>query len=219
MNMEHAKQDSRKSFGKTFIQMLVGGGMGFGSILLFNKFVGVKWLAENVTPAGMIAFAVAGIFIMIAAIVLIMSFSKKMLTYNRISADMDDEEFAETRPINRWSGMGMLIYAAAFIMLALGNSSTEAPQTVYFWAVVVCMVAQLGIGWYLWMRFDELWRDVTKEASAISFTIIEIVLFVWAAASIFGFGISFDPLAVVVTTTSIYTLITVLLTARKGMTA
>lgn len=219
MNMEQSKQEPGKSFGKTFIQLVTGAGIGYAWIYAFDKLIGIKWVVENNSGPGLFAFVLATILSLTALIVFVMSFSKTALTYNRASADMDDEEFAETKPVNRWSAIGMLIYAAAFVLLALGASSTAAPQTGYFWAVVACMVAQLGIGRYLWRRYDELWREVTKEACAISFTIIEVVLVTWAAASLFGLGVTFDPLAVIVTTTSIYTLVTIGLTMRRGLTA
>ncbi len=207
----------KKTPGKTAVQMLVGAAFGYGAVFAFDKIVGVKWLVDNSTGSGVFAFVLAMIFALIAIIVFAMSFSKKLFTYNREYADMDGEEYTAQQPILRWSALGMIVYAGAFVLLALANPASGVPQTAYFGGVVAAMVVQLAIGAYLWKIYDELWREVTKEACAVSFTIIEVVLFIWAAASIFGLGVTFDPLAVLVTTTAIYTLVSVWLTVRKGM--
>lgn len=207
-----------KSFGKTFIQMLGGGALGFGWIYAFDKLIGMNWLLENNSGAGLFAFLLATIFSLVAIIVFAMSFSRKLFIYNRSYEDMEAEEYAGQRPILRWSALGLFAYAIAFFLLARGNAGNEAPQIAYFWSVVAAMAAQLVIGVLLWKRYDELWREVTKEAAAISFTIGEVALFIWAAAAIFGLGVTFDPLAVVVFTTSTYSIVTVALSIRNGMT-
>lgn len=216
MDMEQ-KTEPTGAVGTVIVQMVIGALIGFGGLMLFDKTVGMRWLAENMTPTGVFALLLAGVFIIIGTIVLILSFSKTLFTYNQMNADMGDEEFAETRPINRWSAIGLFFYAGALILLALGNSTTDAPQYQYFWGVVGCMAAQLGVNGFLWLRYDELWKQVTKEASAISFVIIEVALFIWAGAAVFGLGVSFDPLAVVVASTGLFLFVSMGLTIRKGM--
>lgn len=220
MAKEQAMTDNSghsNSFGKTFIQVLVGAAFGYGWIFAFDKLIGIKWILENSTGPGLFAFLLATIFSLVAMIVFAMSFSRKLFTFNREYEDMGAEEYAEQRPILRWSALGLLAYAGAFFLLARGNPEGAAPQITYFWCVTAAMMAQLVIGVFLWKRYDELWREVTKEAAAISFTIGEVALFIWAAASIFGLGVTFDPLAVIVFTTATYSVITVYLTVRKGM--
>lgn len=216
--MEMDSKDKGKSFGKTFVQMLVGAALGYGWIMALDWMFGIKTLVTASTGAGLVAFALAMIFSLIGMIVIVMSCSRKMYTYNRIYEDMGAEEYAEQRPILRWSGICLILYAATFVLLALGDAAGGIQQPGYFWGVVVAMVAQTAINLYLWKGYDELWRQTVKDTSAISFNIVSVILFIWAAATIFGMGVAFDPLMVVVAMMLICCLVSVWLTVKKGMT-
>lgn len=217
MDTKQAVDRGGKSTGKTVVQLVVGGLLGYGFILLFDKIIGLKWLIANNSGAGVVAIVMALMFTMIALIVLAMSFSRSLYTYNRIYADMDAEEYAGQRPWLRWSAVGMLAIAATLLLLALAPDGR--PQPLYFAAVIGGLAVQLLTNFFLWKRYDELWRQATRDACMVSFCIIETVMLVWAAASLFGLGVAFDPLAVVVVSTAIYTTVSSVLVARRGMTA
>lgn len=217
MNAKQVEERSGKSAGKTAIQLIVGGLLGYGFILLLDKVVGLKTLIASTSGAGVAAIVMALIFTLIALIVLAMSLSKSLFTYNRIYADMDAKEFAGQRPALRWSAVGMLAIAATLVLLAVAPDGQ--PQPGYFAAVIGGLAVQMVSNVFLWRRYDELWRQATKDACMVSFCIIETVILIWAAASLFGLGVAFDPLAVVVVSMAIYTSVSSVLVARRGMTA
>ncbi len=207
----------RKTIFKTAVQLVAGGAFGFFSMTLFDYVFGVKETMGQATAAQNTAFGMAMIFALVSFIVLAMSFSKKLLTYNKNNADMGAEEFAEQQPLLRWSAICLLLYAVALFLMALANPLSPTPQFGYFWAIAAAILGQLLISIHLWRRYDELYRDVTKIACTVTFSITEVVIFIWAAAALCGNKIGFDPLAVVVTSMAIYWAVTIWFVTKRGM--
>lgn len=213
----HIDSTPKKTVGKTLVQLVVGGAFGFCSMLAFDHFVGVKATLGHATAAQNVAFGLAMLFALMSVIVLVMSFSKKLLTYNKTSADMGADEFAEMQPMLRWSAICLLLYTVALFLMAIANPLSVTPQFGYFWGVAAAMVGQLLISVHLWRRYDELYRDVTKMACMITFSINEVVIFIWATAALCGYKIGFDPLAIVVTSMAIYWAVTIYFITKRGM--
>ena len=213
----HIDTTPKKTIGKTLIQLASGGAFGFCSMLAFDHIVGVKETLGHATAAQNVAFGLAMIFALMSVIVLVMSFSKKLLTYNKNNADMDAEEFAQTQPMLRWSAICLLLYTAALFLMAIANPLSPTPQFGYFWGVAAAMVGQMLISIHLWRKYDELYRDVTKVACTVTFAITEVVVFIWATAALCGFKVDFDPLAVVVTSMTIYWVVSIYFITKRGM--
>jgi hypothetical protein len=212
-------EDSQKrSPTKIAAQMIVGGAFGFFSMLALDRMVGLDRLFETMSGVSIIAFAMAIIFALIAVIVLAMSSNRKLFMLNQTNQNAEPSEFDVMKPLLFWSAICILCYAAILAVLALASPPSQGPQLTSFGAIVALMVGQSAISWHLWNRYDELYRDVTKESCAATFAIVELGLFLWAAAAICGLGVSFDPLAIIVAVTGVYWTVSIWFTVKRGMT-
>lgn len=208
----------KKNLTKIALQMIVGGAFGFFAMLAIDRLVGLDRLFETISGASIIALVMAFIFALIAVIVLAMSSNRTLFMLNQSNQNAEASEFDDMKPLLFWSAICIIFYAAMLAILALAKPIAQGPQLLEFWSIVALMVGQTAISWHLWNRYDELYRDVTKESCAAAFAIIEFGLFIWAAAAICGLGVSFDPLAVIVTMTGIYWTTAIWFTVRRGMT-
>jgi hypothetical protein len=82
---------------------------------------------------------------------------------------------------------------------------------------MVALAGQWIVNFILWKRYDELYREVTRTACAISYVLIEAMILLWAGLSIFGFQVSFDPMAAVVLLMSISLVTTITVSVRRGI--
>lgn len=220
MTIEQKPVDNpkKKNTSKIALQMIVGGAFGFFAMLIIDRLVGIDRLFETMSGASIIALVMAVIFGLIAVIVLAMSSNRTLFMFNQSNQNAEASEFDDMKPLLFWSAICIIFYAAILGILALANPSVPGPRLLEFWTIVALMVGQTAISWHLWNRYDELYRDVTKESCAVSFALIEFGLFIWAAAAICGLGVSFDPLAVIVAMTGIYWTTAIWFTVRRGMT-
>jgi hypothetical protein len=208
----------KKNLTKIVLQMVIGGAIGFSSMLALDHLIGLDRLFDVMSGASIIALVMAVIFGMIGLIVLAMSGNRTIFMLNQSNRNAEASEFDDMRPVLFWSAICIILYAAILAILALANPVDHGPQLTSFWSIVGLMVGQTAISWHLWNRYDELYRDVTKESCAVTFAIVEFGLFIWAAAAICGLGVVFDPLAVIVAMTGIYWSVAIWFTVRRGMT-
>lgn len=220
MTIEQKPVDNpkKKNTSKIALQIVVGGAFGFFAMLMIDRLVGLDRLFETMSGASIIALVMAVIFGLIAVIVLAMSSNRTLFMLNQSNQNAEASEFDDMKPLLFWSAICIIFYAAILGILALANPSVQGPRLLEFWTIVALMVGQTAISWHLWNRYDELYRDVTKESCAVSFALIEFGLFIWAVAAICGLGVSFDPLAVIVAMTGIYWTTAIWFTVRRGMT-
>jgi hypothetical protein len=203
---------------KIALQMIVGGAFGFVSTLALDHFIGLDHILDGMNGVTVATMVMAFVFGVIGLIVLVMSSSREIFMMNQTNANADAADFDDMRPLLFWSAIGIFLYTAILILMALASNVAQGSQITSFGAIVVLMVGQSAISWHLWNRYDELYRDVTKESCAATFVIIEFGFFIWAAAAICGLGVTFDPLAVIVAMTGIYWTVAIWFTVRRGMT-
>jgi hypothetical protein len=208
----------KKNLTKIVLQMVVGGVIGFSSMLALDRLFDLGRLFDVMSGAAIIALVMAVIFGMIGLIVLAMSSNRTIFMLNQSNRNAEASEFDDMKPVLFWSAVCIILYAAILAILALANPVDHGPQLTSFWSIVALMVGQTAISWHLWNRYDELYRDVTKESCAVTFAVVEFGLFIWAAAAICGLGVVFDPLAVIVAMTGVYWTVGIWFTVRRGMT-
>jgi hypothetical protein len=208
----------KKNLTKIALQMIVGGAFGFFAMLALDRLVGLDRLFDAMSGAGIFAFVLAVIFGLIAVIVLAMSSNRTLFMLNQSNQNAEASEYDDMKPLLFWSAICILFYAAILAILALASTVAQGPQSLSFGGIVALMIGQTAISWHLWNRYDELYRDVTKESCAAAFAIIEFGLFIWAAAAICGLGVTFDPLAVIVAMTGVYWTVAIWFTVKRGMT-
>lgn len=202
---------------KIVLQMLGGGVFGFATMLGLDYLFNLDVLFDTLSGSEIIAFTFAIIFALIAFIVLGMSVSRTLFMTNHRYEGTSDAEFADVKPMLRWSSVCLLLYAAALWLLAMVGQAEAGQKLMIFWGVVVAMVGQTAISLHLWRRYDELYRGVTRESCATAFVISEIVLFIWGAAALCGLPVVLDPLAVIVAITGIYWAASIWYISKRGM--
>lgn len=219
MTIEQKPVDEPKKRNRTkfVLQMVVGGAIGWFSMIALDRLVGLDRLFVVMSGAAVIAFTMAIIFCLIGLIVLAMSSNRTIFMLNQSNRNAEASEFDDMKPLLFWSAICMMMYAAIMAILALANPADQGPQLLSFWGIVALMIGQTAISWHLWNRYDELYRDVTKESCAVTFAFVEFGLIVWAAAAICGLGVAFDPLAVIVAMTGVYWTVAIWFTVRRGM--
>jgi hypothetical protein len=211
-------EDGKKSnLTKIVLQLVGGGAFGFSFMLGLDYVVGLDTLFDKLSGAEIIAFTFAVIYMMIALIVLAMSASRRFFMTNHRHEGTSETEFADVKPMLRWSAICLMIYAAALALMALAGQVATEQKMLVFAGVVVAMIAQSAISLHLWKRYDELYRGVTRESCAAAFVISEILLFIWAAVALCGLPITFDPLAVIVAITGIYWAASIWYISKRGM--
>ncbi len=220
MTTEHKPvADAKKSnLTKILLQMIAGGAFGFFSMIALDQLIGVDRIFDGMTGVSIITMVLAFIFGMIGVIALVTSSNRKIFMLNQMNKDADPADFDDMRPLLFWSAICIFLYTAILVLMALASNAGLGSQLTSFWTIVVLMVGQSAISWHLWNRYDELYRDVTKQSCAAAFVIIEFGLFIWAAAAICGLGVAFEPLAVIVAMTGIYWTAAIWFTVRRGMT-
>lgn len=212
-----ADASKKSNLTKIGAQLVGGGAFGFFFMLTLNYLVDLDSLFDMLSGSQIIALTLSIIYALIALIVFIMSSSRRIFMLNHRNEETGEDEFREIKPMLRWSAICLILYAGALALLALASLATPAQQMLFFFGVVVAMVAQTAISVHLWNRYDELYRGVTKESCAVAFVISEILLFIWAAAAICGLNVGFDPLAVVVAITAIYWSASIWFIVKRGM--
>lgn len=219
MTIEQKPVDEPKKRNRTkfVLQMVVGGAIGWFSMIALDRLVGLDRLFVVMSGAAVIALTMAIIFCLIGLIVLAMSSNRTIFMLNQSNRNAEASEFDDMKPLLFWSAICMMMYAAIMAILALANPADQGAQLLSFWGIVALMIGQTAISWHLWNRYDELYRDVTKESCAVTFAFVEFGLIVWAAAAICGLGVAFDPLAVIVAMTGVYWTVAIWFTVRRGM--
>jgi hypothetical protein len=202
--------------GKLVLQTIIGAVLAAGSVLgglyLFEE--PIKQMIETGAAWQMSAAIVALLYFIFGLILVPLGFRKTLPSGETLA----EPERKQWQLICRWSALVTLAYSAAVIVLLVASMQTgnTAPLGI-MGAILLAMLVQIGGTWMLWKVYDELWRSATKDACAISFGIFEVVLFLWAGASLAGLHVAFDPLGLVVVLSAIYLAATFFITFKRGM--
>jgi hypothetical protein len=216
-NEEQADIGEGRNTKKVAIQMLGGGLFGFLFMISLEYFVDLDSLFDRLSAAEIVAFTLAIIYSLIAVIVLAMSASRRVYLTNHRHEGASAAEFSEVRPMLRLSSICLFLYAAALLQLAIVGQAESGQKILIFWGVVTAMAGQSAISFYLWRRYDELYRGVMRESCTTTFVITEILLFIWGAAALCGLPVAFEPLSVIVAVTGVYWAVSIWFMAKRGM--
>ncbi|WP_397603154.1 hypothetical protein [Sphingorhabdus sp.] len=213
---QQVRSDAKtRKFTRTALQMIVGGAFGFFSVLGVDRLVSVG----NMSAAGIVALGLALFFGLVGVIVFAMATNRKVFMAVQPEAEDDDgADFEQMRSLLFWSAICAFLYAAILVLMALASINDVGPQLMSFWSICALMLAQTAISVMLWTKYDELYRDIMKDSSAATFAIVEFGLIIWAAATICGFDVAFDPLTVIVAITGVNLASQFWFCLRRGLT-
>lgn len=197
---------------------VVGGIIGYVSAKIALNYFSPDLLDYMKATYGLphfFGFLLSLFFTGIAIILFFVTFNKNMLA-KTISpdGDADEKEMKENATILRWTGLGWLAYSAIIFAVSFGLVTEQYWPPILFVGAMIAVI--LGVNLFLWAKYDELYRVVTKDTAALTYTILECVILIWAAAAIFVPGIVFRPLDVVLVMMSIYLLSAIIVAFKRG---
>lgn len=201
---------------RTTLKMIAGGAFGFFGVLAVERLIGLDVIFDSMSPVGILAVLMALVFSLIGIICLAMAGSRKMYMLGQADGEAAATDFDEMRPLLLGSAIGIFLYAATLVLLTIA-SITDGQQLISFWSIFGLMVAQTLISVMLWKKYDELYREVMKDSCAVTFVIVEFGLLIWAAATICGLDVTFDPLGVIVAITGINVVTSAWFTIKRGI--
>lgn len=202
----------RKEFSwkRLLLPMAAGAVTGFAVVRFGHRYV--EAMLELVGGDRIAGAAVGFVCLAVAAASFFATFfpSSVARTYDIAPGEDVGEEIA----LLRWSALAALFYG--LFMLALSLSALVATSAAAV-LMAVSLAGAVVTNAYLWRRYDELWREITAQASVMTFTVFHYILLAWAALAVLLDGAGFGPVNVVSALLGIFTIASVRATARRGM--
>lgn len=197
---------------KMLLQALAGGVVGFLSAYFLLPALSLDSMAgDAVILAGIgLIYAMMGLLVAIGLIAP-NSFGAKMLNVE------DAEELREQKRILTGSSISMIAIGASFIILVMSGPGGTFPAIAGFAAICASLVVTLLIAVRDWKLYDELMRQVTLEASYLTFGILCLAAWIWCAAAWVEMLSAPTPLAILSMISGGYLLAVFIVSAKRGM--
>ena len=205
---------------KTAMQATVGaiagaGGMSVGLTLAEGQ-GGVDWVPSSIILFGVgFIFALMGLFVGLGT-------AAPNLVGQRLLNVADAEEIVEERSSMGASAICCLVLGAALMLLAYsvaaGAAASVSPAAAYGILLVV-LGGFTAVSLWMWQSFDELWRQLTVEISAITGNVMMLVAIVWGGAAAAGLTAGPQPLDLVSLAFGSMLLACFVAAGRRGMMA
>lgn len=150
-------------------------------------------------PSPIILLGVGFIYALMGAFVGIGTVAPRLVGQRLLNV-ADAEEIVEERSHMGASAICCLILGAALMLLAQAVAADAAalvkPATAY-WMLLVVLGGFIAVSLWMWKSFDELWRQLTVEISAITGNLLMAVAIVWGGAAAAGLAAAPQPLDLV----------------------
>lgn len=187
----------RKMAMQAAIGAAAGAGGMFAGLQLVEGQGGFDWTGSSIILFGIgLVYALMGVFVGIGTVAPRL-FSQRLLNV------ADAEEVVEERANMAGSAVGCLILGAAVMLLAhaaaadaAGGAALVTPALA-FCILLTVLVGFTAISVWMWRGFDELWRQLTVEISAITGNLLLLIAIIWGAAAAVGLAAGPHPLDLV----------------------
>jgi hypothetical protein len=213
MTMEVRAQSRRKMALQALIGALAGGGAMFALMKLLEGDT-LDWQPSQIILAGVgLVYVLMGLFVGLGVLAP-RAIGQRMLNV------ADAEEIVEERSSMGGSALTCITIGAALALLAYSTvEGANAPVTAVtaFWIMLALLAAGTFVSIAMWRRFDELWRRLTIDTSAIAGNILLGVCVVWGGAAAAGLAPGPQPLDLVAAAFAILLLATFIAVGRRGM--
>lgn len=210
--MNARTQTERKEFSwkRLVLPMAAGGVTGFAAVRFGHEHV--EQLVSLIAPDRIAGVAVGFLGLMVAAACFIGTFFPSSVARSYDVAP--GEDVSEEISLIRWSALAALFYG--LFMLTLSLSALVTPFVAGL-SMALSLIGAIATNAYLWRRYDELWREITAQASVITFTLFHYILLAWAALAVLLDGAGFGPVNVVSALLGLFIIASIRATARRGM--
>lgn len=206
------------SWRKLALQAGAGAVAGGGGMLVAMELIagqsGVHWQASQIVLAG-----VGFIYFLMGAFVGVGILAPRLLGQRMLNF-ADAEEIVEERRSMAGSSLTCVAVGAALFLLAYATVDGAAgPVTAAaaFWILVALLVAGTAVSILMWRSLDELWRQLTLDASAIAGNILIAMCVVWGGGAAAGLVAGPHPLDLISATFGVFLLASFVAAGRRGM--
>ncbi|HWW55443.1 MAG TPA: hypothetical protein VN047_00975 [Sphingopyxis sp.] len=202
---------------KMALQALLGALAGAGGMIAAMTLLEGEALAWQ--PSQIILAGVGMIHVLMGLFVGVGVMAPRLLGQHLLNV-ADAEEIVEERRNMGSSALGCGLIGAALMLLAYATvEGAGAPVTAAtaFWLLLALLVIGTAIVLPMWRRFDELWRQLTIDASAIAGNILLGLCVIWGGAAAAGIVAGPRPLDLVSAAFGILLLSTFIAVGRRGM--
>jgi hypothetical protein len=186
---------------KMAMQAVTGAVVGAGGMAAVLALIegqgGLDWAPSAIVLVGIgFIYALMGLFVGLGTLAP-RWFGQRMLNV------ADAEEIVEERANMGSSALSCLILGAALMLLAqavaaeaAGAAALVSPATA-FWILLVVLAGFTAASVWMWRNFDELWRRLTIDVSAITGNLLLAVAVVWGGGAAAGLIAGPHPLDLV----------------------
>lgn len=188
---------------------------GYGGSKLAGQLLPPSLDSADIGLAQAGAMVLAAMSLIVALIIIAMSFSKRLYESENWTAESDASEYQRIVPTLRLTGLALIAMAAEFAALAIPPQQSLALAVIA--VIALSLMVQLGTSLRLWQNSDELQRTAIVEGSAASLGVVLVLITVWAPLAMYGF-VGFDPVAVILGVTLASIVPTIWISARRGLT-
>ena len=202
---------------KMALQALIGalaGGGGMFALMWLLKGETLDWQPSQIILAGVgLIYVLMGLFVGLGVLAP-RAFGQRMLNV------ADAEEIVEERANMGSSALSCILIGSALALLAYATvDGANAPVTAAtaFWLVLALLAIGSAIMLPMWRNFDELWRQLTIDASAIAGNILLAICVIWGGGAAAGLVAGPHPLDLVSAAFGIFLLATFIAVGRRGM--
>lgn len=205
---------------KMAMQAVFGAIAGAGGMIAVLTLVegqgGLDWTPSPIILLGVgFIYALMGLFVGLGTVA-------PNLVGQRLLNVADAEEIVEERSSMGASAICCLILGAALMLLAHSVAADPAalvsPAAAY-WILLVVLGGFTVVSLWMWKSFDELWRQLTIEISAITGNLLMLVAIVWGGAAAAGLAAGPQPLDLVSLAFGLMLLACFVAAGRRGMMA
>ncbi|MBJ7440908.1 MAG: hypothetical protein JHD35_18055 [Sphingopyxis sp.] len=181
----------RKMAMQGVIGAIAGAGGMIAVLALIEGQGGLDW-----APSAIILLGVGFIYALLGLFVGIGTMAPRLLGQRLLNV-ADADEIVEERANMGASAISCLILGAALMLLAhavaadaAGTAALVSPA-VAFWILLAVLTGFVAVSVWMWQSFDELWRQMTVDISAITGNLLLAVAIVWGGAA--GVGLAAGP--------------------------
>ncbi len=211
---EKIQGDKRKTIWK---QIIYGAIFGFTITSAFNFFFGDRLDSLPALSGDAILLNFIGFIYALMGVVcgLGLILPKKMAV--QMLNIEDEEELDEQRRILTGSSVIMLAIGISLCLLALSGDSAIISPEIAFSAIIISTLAAIFITVKDWKHYDELLRQMSLEATYLSFSITAMILWIWCSAAWIGWMSLPSPLIIISLISGFYIISIFIICARKGL--
>lgn len=205
------------SWRKIGLQVLIGAIAGAGAM------IAAMWLLEGHALAwqpSQIILAGIGMIYLLMGLFVGLGIAAPAQLGQRLLNVADAEEIVEERANMGGSALTCIAIGAMLALLAystVAGANTPVTAATAFWIMLALLLAGTLASLAMWRRFDELWRQLTIDASAIAGNILLSVCVIWGGAAAAGLTAGPQPLDLVSLAFGSFLLATFIAAGRRGM--